>query len=186
MGVSRIHLQEHGRTCTAQDTRFFALLSLFFADLLHRAVKPENHTWSHNHEKTLTVPEVLFRRESVWQTMHGGMERMWIKQYTFCASQCNPTHLWYTITHIGPLEESETSGRGHHRRTGETVDLVVSHWWHWLTVPNNPQAFYFLKPFTRRFGTLSTVVCLLWIDKTRDKYKTYICHGVSVWYKTKN
>jgi hypothetical protein len=36
-----------------------------------------------NHEKTLTVHEALFRRESVPLSMHGCMESMAIKQHSF-------------------------------------------------------------------------------------------------------
>jgi hypothetical protein len=38
---------------------------------------------SKNHEKTLTVPEALFRRESVPLSMHGCMESMAMKQHSF-------------------------------------------------------------------------------------------------------
>jgi hypothetical protein len=38
---------------------------------------------SKNHEKTLTVPEALFRRESVPLSMHGCMEIMTMKQHSF-------------------------------------------------------------------------------------------------------
>ena len=36
-----------------------------------------------NHEKTLTVREALFRRESVPLSMHGCMKSMAIKQHSF-------------------------------------------------------------------------------------------------------
>ena len=38
---------------------------------------------STNREKKLTVPEALFRRESVPLSMHGSMEHMSMKQYIF-------------------------------------------------------------------------------------------------------
>ena len=38
---------------------------------------------SKNDEKTFTVREALFRRESVPLSMHGCMERMAIKQHSF-------------------------------------------------------------------------------------------------------
>ncbi len=44
---------------------------------------PKTTLEAKNHEKTLTVPEVLFRRESVSLSMHGCMESMAIKQHSF-------------------------------------------------------------------------------------------------------
>jgi hypothetical protein len=61
MHVTRIRLQEHSRRCDAAHDGGFALQSTFFG-ALHRREAPENLTES---TKTLTVPEALFRRESV-------------------------------------------------------------------------------------------------------------------------
>jgi hypothetical protein len=44
---------------------------------------PKTTPESKNHEKTLTVHEALFRRESVPLSMHGCMESMAIKQHSF-------------------------------------------------------------------------------------------------------
>jgi len=44
---------------------------------------PKTTLEAKNHEKTLTVPEALFRRESVPLSMHGCMESMTIKQHSF-------------------------------------------------------------------------------------------------------
>ena len=76
-----------------------------------------------NHEKTLTVREALFRRESVPLSMHGCMESMAIKQHTFCACPWTAAHFCGASTHIGLLEEPKARARGHLRRTGADVDL---------------------------------------------------------------
>jgi hypothetical protein len=44
---------------------------------------PKTTLEAKNHEKTLTVAEALFRRESVPLSMHGCMESMAIKQHSF-------------------------------------------------------------------------------------------------------
>jgi hypothetical protein len=76
-----------------------------------------------NHEKTLTVPEVLFQRKSLSLSMHDFMDSIAIKQYTFCTRPCTAAHFCYTSTHIGWFEEPKVRDWGHHRRTGAVVDL---------------------------------------------------------------
>jgi hypothetical protein len=44
---------------------------------------PKTTLEAKNHEKTLTVAEALFRRESVPLSMHGCMRSMAIKQHSF-------------------------------------------------------------------------------------------------------
>jgi hypothetical protein len=44
---------------------------------------PKTKLEAKNHEKTLTVHEALFRRESLPLSMHGCMESMAIKQHSF-------------------------------------------------------------------------------------------------------
>ncbi len=82
MHVPGIRRQDRSRTCAAQDARSFELLCAFVAALLPRAA-PKTTLEAKNHEKTLTVHEALFRRESVPLSMHGCMESMAIKHDSF-------------------------------------------------------------------------------------------------------
>ena len=76
-----------------------------------------------NREKTLTVPEALFRRESVPLSLHGCMNSMKIKQHTFGARPCTPAHFCCASTHIGSFEEPKARGGGDHGRAVQAVDL---------------------------------------------------------------
>ena len=71
----------------------------------------------------MTVPEALFRRESVPLSLHGCMNSMKIKQHTFGARPCTPAHFCCASTHIGSFEEPKARGRVHRGRTGAAVDL---------------------------------------------------------------
>jgi hypothetical protein len=52
--------------------------------VIFRTIQPPKTTLeAKNHEKTLTVHEALFRRESVPLSMHGRMESMAIKHDSF-------------------------------------------------------------------------------------------------------
>jgi hypothetical protein len=85
MHAPGIHLPERGRTCATQDARSFALMCAFVEALLPRLGEqpPKTTLEAKNHEKTLTVAEALFRRESVPLSIHGCMEGMAIKQHSF-------------------------------------------------------------------------------------------------------
>jgi hypothetical protein len=73
--------------------------------------------------KLLTVPEALFRRESVPLSMRGCMESMTIKQHSFWARPCTPAHFCGAITHIGRFVEPKARGWVHRGRTGAAADL---------------------------------------------------------------
>jgi hypothetical protein len=83
--------------CTAQDDRFFVLLCAFVAALPKFCPEQPLKTALEciNPEKTLTVREALFWRESVPLSMHGCMESMVIKKHTFCVRPCTTAHFCY-------------------------------------------------------------------------------------------
>jgi hypothetical protein len=76
-----------------------------------------------HHEKTLTVREALFGRESVPLSMHSCMDSMAIKQHPFWSRPCMTPHFCGASPHIDPFEEPKTRGWGHRGRTGAAVDL---------------------------------------------------------------
>ncbi len=76
-----------------------------------------------NHEKTLTVSEVLFHRESVPLSMYGCMESMAIKHHSFWTRPSHPSHFCGANTHIGWFEEPKARDCGHRGPTGAAVDL---------------------------------------------------------------
>ncbi len=84
-----------------------------------------------NRGKYLTDSEVIFHRESVWLRMHGWLEKMKIKQHTFCSRPWTPTHFWCPNTHIDPFEGSTARRRSHPRGDGpssffqETFDFLT-------------------------------------------------------------
>jgi len=63
------------------------------------------------HEKTLTVPEALFRRDSLPVSMHGCIESMTIKLNAFWARPYTAAHFCGASTH--------TLGHLRHRKQGE-------------------------------------------------------------------
>jgi hypothetical protein len=72
-------VSEHAQHKTPDFLHYCAHLSRFCCP--EQPLKPALE--SKKHEKTLTVPEALFRRESVPLSMHGYMEIMAMKQYIF-------------------------------------------------------------------------------------------------------
>jgi hypothetical protein len=76
-----------------------------------------------NTEKTLTVPETLFCRECVSFSMHGYMESMTINHHPFRVRPRPVPQFCCAREYMGPFEDPKTSGRGHHGRTGASVDL---------------------------------------------------------------
>jgi hypothetical protein len=110
MHAPGIRLQEHSTRCDSHYAGSFAQQRAFFAAMLPRAPL-KTALESTNREKTLTVPEALFRRQSVPLSMHGCMESMAIKQYTFCARPCTAAHFCRGARTSGGLR-SQKQGAG--------------------------------------------------------------------------
>jgi hypothetical protein len=110
MLAPRILLEQHSITCAAQAPDFLRY-SAHFSGLCCDEQPRKTALDAIPHDKTLTVPEALFRTESLSVSMHGCIESMTIKLNAFWARPYTAAHFCGASTH--------TSGHSSSRKQGE-------------------------------------------------------------------
>ena len=111
MHARGIRLQERGRTCAAQDARFFALLCAFVAALLPWAA-PENRTWMHKSWKNFDGPRSPLPEgecAAFNARLHGKHGDQ--AAHLLCVSVDRRTFLWREHAHR-PVGGAKSKGKG--------------------------------------------------------------------------
>jgi hypothetical protein len=98
MLAPRILLEQHSITCAAQAPDFLRY-SAHFSGLCCDEQPRKTALDAIPHDKTLSVPEAIFRRESLPLSMHGCIKRMTIKLTPFSVRPYTAAHFCGASTH---------------------------------------------------------------------------------------
>ena len=112
MLAPRLLLEQHSITCAAQAPDFLRY-SAHFSGLCCDEQPRKTALDAIPHDKTLSVPEAIFRRESLPLSMHGCIKRMTIKLTPFSARPYTAAHFCGASTHtLGHLRRRQQGERG--------------------------------------------------------------------------
>jgi hypothetical protein len=111
----KILLEQHSITCAAQKPDFLCY-SAHFSGLCCDEQPRKTALDDIPHDKTLSVPEAIFRRESLPLSMHGFIKRMTIKLTPFSVRPYTAAHFCGASTHTPGHSRSRQQGE---RRTAD-------------------------------------------------------------------